>query len=76
LRADQTDAFVAHLELTGIAFVNLYDGSFLAQLAATYDTSDRWSFAVYLNASVGGGYSERGSFPAARGLTLQVRRYL
>jgi hypothetical protein len=76
LRADRPDAFRAHLELTGFAFVNLYDGSFLTQLSASYDLSDRWTFALYVNANVGGGYSERGSNPQARRITVQLRRYL
>lgn len=76
LRVDRPDAFVAHLELTAFAFVNLYDDSFLTQLSASYDLSDRWSFALYLNADVGGPASDWGGNPQARGLSLQLRRYL
>jgi hypothetical protein len=75
LRADWTDALVSHLELSAFAFVNLYDGSSLAQLAANYDLSDRWSMGAYASANIGSPRSERGSLPQAGSLTLQVTRY-
>jgi hypothetical protein len=75
VRADWTDAFVVHLELTAIAFVNLYDGSTLSQLAASYDVSDAWTLRAYLSGNIGGGRSERGSFPQAASVILQAVRY-
>ena len=65
LRADWQDAFVRHLELTALAFVNLYDGSTLSQLAASYDVSDAWTLRAYVSANIGGRRSERGSAPRA-----------
>ena len=75
LRADWQDAFVPHLELTALAFVNLYDGSKLAQLSASYDLSDAWTFRAYISANIGGSRSERGSVPEAGSAILQIVRY-
>lgn len=75
LRADWTDAFVTDLELTAIAFVDLYDGSTLTQLTAKYYLSDRWTIGGYLGGNLGGKRSEHGSFPQAATATLQLDRY-
>ena len=75
LRAAWPDAFVVHLELTALAFVNLYDGSTLAQLAASYDVSDAWTLRAFIAANIGGARSERGSMPQAWSVVLQVVRY-
>jgi hypothetical protein len=75
LRADWPDAFVPHLELTALAFVNLYDGSKLTQLSASYDLSDAWTFRAYISANIGGSRSERGSVPQAGSAILQLVRY-
>jgi hypothetical protein len=75
LRVDCSDAFVPHLELSGFAFVNLYDGSTLMQLAANYYLSDAWTLGAYASASVGAARSEYGSTPQAAGIILQVQRY-
>jgi len=75
LRADWPDAFVVHLELTALAFVNLYDGSTLGQLSASYDVSDAWTLRAYVSANLGGKRSERGSVPQAASAILQLVRY-
>jgi hypothetical protein len=75
VRVDQPDAFISHLELTGFAFINLYDASLLAQLSAKYDFSDRWSAALFVNGNVGNSTSERGSLPQSHGITAQISRY-
>jgi hypothetical protein len=75
LRADWPDAFIVHLELTALAFVNLYDGSTLAQLSASYDMSDAWTLRAYISANLGGARSERGSVPQAASAILQLVRY-
>jgi hypothetical protein len=75
LRADWPDAFIVHLELTALAFVNLYDGSTLAQLSASYDMSDAWTLRAYITANIGGARSERGSVPQAASAILQLVRY-
>lgn len=74
-RADWTDAFIADLELTAIAFVDLYDGSTLTQLAAQYYLSDAWTISGYFSANLDGKRTERGSFPQAASATLSLRRY-
>ena len=74
-RADWPDAFVVHLELTALAFVNLYDGSTLAQLSASYDVSDAWTLRGYASADIGSARSERGSLPQAASVVLQAARY-
>lgn len=75
LRADWPDAFVVHLELTALAFVNLYDGSTLAQLSASYDVSDAWTLRAYVSTNIGAKRSERGSVPQAASAILQLVRY-
>jgi hypothetical protein len=75
VRADWSDAFIAHLELSGFAFVNLYDGSTLTQLAASYYLSDAWTLGAYASASLGASRSEFGSSPQAAGFILQLQRY-
>lgn len=75
LRADWPDAFVVHLELAALAFVNLYDGSTLAQLSASYDVSDAWTLRAYVSANIGAKRSERGSAPQAASAILQLVRY-
>jgi opacity protein-like surface antigen len=75
LRADWPDAFVVHLELTALAFVNLYDGSTLGQLSASYDVSDAWTLRAYISANLGAKRSERGSVPQAASAILQLVRY-
>lgn len=75
LRADWTDALVPRLGLTALAFVNLYDGSSLAQLSANYPLNDAWTLDAYVSANLGGRRSERGSMPQAATATLQLRRY-
>ena len=64
LRIDWTDALISHLEMSAFAFVNLYDGSRLAQLAASYDVSDRWSMGAYVSANLGGPEANADRFPS------------
>jgi hypothetical protein len=75
LRADWTDAFVTDLELTAFAFVDLYDGSILTQASASYYLSRSWTIAALASANIGGARSERGSFPQAESVILQLVRY-
>lgn len=75
LRADWSDALVPHLELSGFAFVNLYDGSTLTQIAANYYLSDAWTLGAYASASLGAARSEYGSAPQAAWIILQLQRY-
>jgi len=75
LRADWTDAFTPGLELTGFAFVDLYDASTLAQLSASYAVSNAWTIAGYVSADLGGARTERGSLPTAASAIVQLVRY-
>jgi len=75
LRADWQDAFVQDLELSGISFVNLTDGSGMAQFAANYNLSDTWSIGVYVGGTFGGKRSEWGSLSGAGSAIFQVVRY-
>jgi hypothetical protein len=74
-RADWSEALVRNLDLSGIGFVNLTDGSGMVQLAANYDLSDRWSFGLYAGGTFGGRRSEWGSLPNASNAIFQVQRY-
>jgi hypothetical protein len=74
-RADWQDAFVRDLELSGISFVNLTDGSGMMQFAANYYLSDAWSLGLYAGGTFGGRRSEWGSLPGASSAIFQVVRY-
>jgi hypothetical protein len=75
MRADWQDAFVQNLEISGISFVNLTDGSGMVQLAANYNLSDAWSLGAYAGGTFGGKRSEWGSLPNAASAIFQVQRY-
>jgi hypothetical protein len=75
LRADWTDAFITNLELTAFSFVDLYDGSTLSQLSASYYLSDRWTVGAFASTNLGSPRSERGSLPQAESVILQLVRY-
>ena len=74
-RADWQDAFVQDLELSGISFVNLTDGSGMVQFAADYNLSNSWSVGLYAGGTFGGRRSEWGSLPGASSAIFQVVRY-
>ncbi len=75
LRADATDAFIDNLELGGFSETDLYDGSSLAQLYASYNVSDNWNVGAYVSANLGGAHSEWGSFSREDSAIFQVVRY-
>lgn len=64
-----------HVELSGFAFVSLYDGSVLSQLSAAYYASDAWTATFSLGANLGTSRSERGSFPTMASGIVEVVRY-
>jgi hypothetical protein len=72
LRADWTDAFVKDLELTALAFVNLYDGSSLTQVSASYFLTDTWTIGCYVSGNLGAARSERGSMPQLGSAIVQL----
>lgn len=75
LRADWTDALIKNLELTAFSFVDLYDGSTLSQVSASYYLSDRWTVSGFVSASLGSPRSEHGSASQAESAILQLVRY-
>ena len=75
LRADWSDAFVQHLEISAFAFVSVYDGSTMTQLSASYDISDTWTVGALVGASLGASHSEYGSLPEEANAILRVVRY-
>jgi hypothetical protein len=75
LRADWTDAIVTNLEFSAFTFVNLYDGSTLSQLSASYYLSSAWTIGAYATATFGGARSQYGSQPQARSIIAQAIRY-
>jgi hypothetical protein len=75
LRADWNDAFIFNLELTAFAEVNLYDGSTLSQLTATYAVTNLWTVEALGSASLGTSRSEYGSVPSLLTGLFTVRRY-
>jgi hypothetical protein len=69
------NALLDDLEVDAFAFVNLRDGSTLAQVAASYTMSDRWTFTLLGSANIGTPQSERGSLPQAANGIVEVDRY-
>ena len=74
-RADWVDAFIRHLELTGFVNVDMYDGSGLAQIAADYFASSRWTVGVQASVSAGGARSDFGSLPQRGSMLFKLARY-
>ena len=74
-RFDWVDAFVPKLELTGLANVDLYDGSTLYQLTADYYLSDNWTLGGLATANVGRPRSDFGSLPTFGGVLVKLARY-
>jgi hypothetical protein len=73
LRADWQG--IQDLDLSGISFVNLTDGSGMMQFAADYYLSDAWTVGLYAGGTFGGRRSEWGSLPGASSAIFQVVRY-
>lgn len=69
-------AFLSDLELSALAFVNLTDGSALAETAASYYLSRRWTASGFLSGNLGAARSEHGSFPQRISAILQLTLYL
>lgn len=69
-------ALVNDLELSAFAFLNVLDGSVLAQAAASYYLARRWTASVFLSGNLGAARSERGSFPERASAIFQLTLYL
>ena len=76
VRASWPRAWGSQLELGGFAFVELYHGSTLAQLTASYYLSHRFTLAAYAAVNAGPARSERGSLPQWGSVVLQIVAYL
>jgi hypothetical protein len=74
-RADWVDAFIKHLEVTGFVNMDVYDRSSLAQLAADYFASSKWTVGVQASVNVGGSASDFGSMPQRGVLLVRLARY-
>ncbi len=74
-RADWVDAFIRHLELTGFVNVDVYDRSSLAQLAADYFASSKWTLGAQVSVNVGGATSDFGSLPQHGSILFKLARY-
>ena len=75
LRADWTDAFIFNLELTAFANVDLYDGSTLAQVTASYAVTNLWTVSLLSAANLGSRRSEFGSLPSYFSALFAIRHY-
>jgi hypothetical protein len=75
LRADWQDAFIPHLELSGFANVDLFDGSTFVQAEAEYALGDRWNLGAIASGNFGGRRTDDGSLPQAASLILKLARY-
>ena len=75
LRADWVDAFGLKLELTGFTLVDLNDGSGIAQLAANWYASNRWTLGGLVVVTYGARRSDFGSLSTGRSVLLSVTRY-
>ncbi|HEV2112048.1 MAG TPA: hypothetical protein VGT99_11895 [Gammaproteobacteria bacterium] len=75
LRADWVDAFGLKLELTGFTVVDLHDGSGIAQIAADWYASNRWTLGGLAVVSYGSRRSDFGSLSTDRSVLLSATRY-
>jgi hypothetical protein len=75
LRADWSDAFIFNLELTAFANIDLYDGSTLGQVTASYAVTNRWTVALLGAANIGSHRSEFGSLPSVFSALFTIRYY-
>jgi len=64
-----------NFELTAFANVDLYDGSTLGQLTASYAATNLWTIALLGSANCGSRRSEFGNLPSASSALLTIRRY-
>jgi hypothetical protein len=75
LRADWVDAFGLKLELTGFTAVDLNDGSGIAQIAANWYLSNKWTLGGLMMVTYGSRRSDFGSLSTGRSVLLSVTRY-
>lgn len=75
LRAVLPDGLGRDIDLSGLTFINLDDGSALAQVSATWNIDRAWTAGAYLGANFGPPRSEHGSLRSAISATAQIQRF-
>jgi hypothetical protein len=75
LRADWVDAFGLKLELSGFTAVDLHDGSGIAQIAADWYLSNRWTLGGLVVVTYGSRRSDFGSLSMDHSILLTLTRY-
>lgn len=75
LRADWVDVFGLKLELTGFTAVDLHDGSGIAQMAADWYASNKWTLGGLVVLTYGSRRSDFGSLSTGRSVQLSATRY-
>jgi hypothetical protein len=75
VRLDWLDALFFHLELSGFVNLDIYDGSTLAQVSASYTLADVWAFGALVSANIGNRRSDFGSLPQLVSGVFTVKWY-
>ncbi|HLO76392.1 MAG TPA: hypothetical protein VK196_08050 [Magnetospirillum sp.] len=74
-RVAWTDAFIPRLELSAFSLVNLYDGSLMGQVSATYYWSDQWTTEILAGGTLGRDTSVYGSQSRTTNASFRLVRY-
>ena len=75
LRGNLPDAIARDIDLTALSFIDLDDGSAMAQISSTWNIDRQWTAGAYLTGNFGPPRSEHGSLKNAASATLQVQRF-
>jgi hypothetical protein len=75
LRASLDNIFVPNLNISGVAFVSPYDGSFSWQVTTDYAVTPQVSVGALVGANVGGPKTVYGSLPQAGSIIGKLRVY-
>lgn len=75
-RFDYPDLLMERWSVSGLAFVNPYEGSTLAQLSTQYFYSDAWTFGLFYTGTFGTTNTEYGSIPYASSVFAQALLFL
>ncbi len=75
LRGNLPDAIARDIDLTALSFINLDDGSAMAQVSSTWNIDRAWTAGAYLTGNFGPPRSEHGSLKGAASATVQVQRF-
>jgi hypothetical protein len=75
VRVDAQDTLARDLDVSALAFVDLYDGSTTFQVSAAYNFSGSWTLSALLSANAGAPRSDHGSLAQTGSAILLVTRY-